>query len=154
MTWTDDRTATLKQLWAGGDTASVIALKLGEVTRNAVIGKVHRLGLPKRMSGPRKTKPPRRCLPLLAARAQSRKSRPSPFPFAAKTFARIAAAPKSQPPGLDPAPATAVTVRTLTGRTCRWPIGDPKLPDFHFCGCDKGPAPGPYCSHHAALACR
>ena len=154
MSWTDDRTETLKQLWAEGHSASAITLKLGEVTRNAVIGKVHRLGLPGRRSGPQKTKAPRRSLPCLAARAKAPKTRRSPSPSGVKTFARTPPALKCGPPALGQAPIAPVTVQTLTSRTCRWPEGDPKLPDFQFCGRDKGPAPGPYCSHHAALACR
>jgi GcrA cell cycle regulator len=57
-------------------------------------------------------------------------------------------------PELGPAPPIPVTVQTLTGLTCRWPEGDPKAPDFHFCGRRKTRVDGPYCDHHLAIAFR
>lgn len=83
--------------------ASEIAEMLGDITRNAVIGKAHRLGL----SG-----------------------RPSP---------------------IKKKPVVGATILSLTERMCKWPVGDPKHADFHFCG--KGAHPGmPYCVEHATLA--
>ena len=77
MSWTGDRVATLKKLWADGHSASTIATKLGEVTRNAVIGKVHRLGLAGRKSGARKTALPMAGFPFRAAKTRTQ----TPFIF-------------------------------------------------------------------------
>jgi GcrA cell cycle regulator len=103
MSWTDERVEQLKHLWGQGMSASEIAETLGDVTRNAVIGKAHRLGL----SG-----------------------RPSP---------------------IKKKPTRGATILNLTERMCKWPVGDPKHADFHFCG--KTAHPGmPYCAEHAAIA--
>jgi GcrA cell cycle regulator len=152
MSWTNERTDLLKTLWADGLSASAIANKLGAVTRNAVIGKVHRLGLQGRRATrsfqPRFAR--RRAAPLRSRSAIARRAeRPLPRRTSAKPRA------PGRPillPDLGPAPVFAITVATLTDRTCRYPDGDPKRGDFHFCGRDKGSASGPYCSHHAAIA--
>ena len=57
MSWTDDRVETLKRMWSEGQSASAIAKELGGVTRNAVIGKVHRLGLSNRTEEPEAAAP-------------------------------------------------------------------------------------------------
>jgi GcrA cell cycle regulator len=148
MSWTDDRVTTLKRLWAEGQSASAIAATLGEVTRNAVIGKVHRLGLAGR------TRPLRRCSTarrsLSRHRADRRRYRPPSL--AVKAVSRTRTKPVLAE--LGPAPEIPVTVQTLTDRSCRWPEGDPKLPDFHFCGRTKTGSTGPYCSPHTAIAYR
>ncbi len=148
MSWTHDRIATLKQLWADGESASAIASRLGEVTRNAVIGKVHRLGLQGRRTMSRARRTARR-----PDFSPQRRRAASPHPRAGKPL------PNATPrrpvlTKLAPAPDFAVTVASLTPAMCRWPEGDPKLPDFHFCGRGKAGAPGPYCGHHAAIAHR
>ena len=154
MSWTDDRIATLKQLWNGGHSASIIAVKLGGTTRSAVIGKVHRLGLEGRAttSSYRRPARPRSSSP---APTRSRKGR-SPSrslklrasrPFRTPPPRRLPVLPE-----LEPAPELPVTVQTLTALTCNWPVGDPKTPAFHFCGRGK-PVLKPYCAHHAAVAC-
>jgi len=135
--WSDDRVTTLKSLWRDGQSASQIARALGGVTRNAAIGKIHRLGLsgrpapsrPARTGGPR---PPR---PVAIPRRQAR-----PLP-------RAVVAPVAPPeePGL------VVTMAALGAHVCRWPIGDPKAADFSFCG---RLANGPYCPAHQGQAFR
>jgi len=140
--WTDARIETLTRLWNDGLAASVIAARLGEVTRNAVIGKVHRLGLPGRATTSRRPRVSRPRQPLPSQRSIARPPR-TPAP-AAVAFLPVPFQPEL-PLG------ELVTVRTLKASHCRWPFGDPKLPDFHFCGRRKADG-HPYCSHHAALA--
>ncbi len=153
MSWTNDRVDTLKKLWNEGESASAIAHSLGQVTRNAVIGKVHRLGLAGRANQSRRrgTARPRALFP---SRALSRKIRSEPR--ARRDWQpRSRTAPKRPPglPELGASPDRLITVQSLNERTCRWPIGDPKMHGFHFCGRDK-PEARPYCGHHAAIAFR
>jgi GcrA cell cycle regulator len=156
MSWNDERVNTLKKLWAEGHSASQIAKQLGGVTRNAVIGKVHRLGLSGRATPSRPVKRP----PRLA--------RPKPRFLADGTIAAAAAAPAAPAPSL-PVPALAIervsaikplppllvdgtpaTILTLRDTMCKWPIGDPADPKFAFCG--RKADCGPYCTEHAAVA--
>ena len=204
MSWTDERIATLKKMWEGGSTASQIADELGGVSRNAVIGKAHRLGLKSRPS-PVKANEKKKAAPA--------KPKPAPKP-AAKKAAPKPAAPKpaapaapaqpttppasrqdaspSQPmpnknsdlttivsvgpggflrqgPGdqqapIPPAPprrlvpakpspeiADKTSLLDLSDKVCRWPMGHPGEPDFHFCG--EAVNPGfPYCVEHCGRA--
>ena len=136
--------------------ASVIAQQIGEATRNAVIGKVHRLGLAGRATTSRAPSASRPAS-LFRARSPSRNIRPRPRPRrTSPPPATAAQKPKRRAalPELGPAPEIPVTVQTLTERNCRWPEGDPKLPGFHFCGRQKTESPGPYCGAHAAIAFR
>jgi GcrA cell cycle regulator len=147
MSWTAERVELLRSLWSEGRSASVIAARLGSVTRNAVIGKVHRLrlsghGTPSRRSAPSRRK-------RSAYRANARPIRKSPALPAASRPSREAALEL-----LGPAPAIPVTAATLTAELCRWPEGDPKQAGFHFCGRPKAGVPGPYCGAHAAIAYR
>jgi GcrA cell cycle regulator len=136
--WTDPRTERLKQLWADGRSASEIAALLGEVTRNAVIGKVHRLGL-----AGRATRQPRRSSPR-RDRSGRVEMRRAPARFVRPT------APLMPPPP-PPVAALMLPLRQLRADQCRYPIGDPQEEGFGFCGCKK--APGiPYCEHHADIA--
>src|SRR5215472_13150949 len=118
MGWTDERVATLKKLWLEGLSASQIAKQLGGVTRNAVIGKVHRLGL----SG--------RAAPSKPARSMFKAPRPARPATAAPSAPRRIAEPvlAAAPPIrlVDEPPGTA-TVMTLGAHMCKWPIGDPSL---------------------------
>jgi len=155
MAWTEDRVETLKKLWADGLSASQIAKQLGGVTRNAVIGKVHRLGLSGRAAPSR---PARRPAPRPAPR-------PAAKPAAAKAPA-AAAAPAKPKPVIAEVPAAPVvapqeaaklpngeyaTVLTLREGMCKWPIGDPTDTEFRFCGRHAG-AGNTYCDAHAQMA--
>jgi GcrA cell cycle regulator len=144
MNWTDDRLEELKTLWAEGHSASEIAGRLGHTTRNAVIGKVHRLGL----SGRKKTRRPRQ--PRRAAAAPKPRSRGISVSCRHRT-AIVEDTVETVLAKLGPAPETPVTVQTLTANTCRWPEGDPQIPGFHFCG-RKPASAGPYCGPHDWLA--
>jgi len=144
MGWTDERVELLKKLWQDGLSASQIAKQLGGVTRNAVIGKVHRLGLSGRAapSKPARTvfKAPRPARPVTAA------------PSAPRRIADASTAMVSAPTPVryvDETPGTA-TVLTLGAHMCKWPIGDPSLDSFTFCGRRSGD--GPYCDEHAHVA--
>ena len=152
--WTSDRTELLKKLWADGLSATQIATKIGEVTRSAVIGKVHRLGLPGRRSGtPRiRRSRPGPCIPVHSLASIDRRT-PKPVTRArpARRTPPWQARRKPALPPLEAAPEGLVTTETLTEASCRWPEGDPKLPGFHFCGRQRA-AGMPYCAHHAAIA--
>jgi GcrA cell cycle regulator len=139
--WTDARVETLTTLWRDGLSASQIASALGGVTRNAVIGKLHRLGL----SGRGKPATPGR---LRASRAPVRT--PGARVRSAAPRSAGAAAPHAPPtddPGLVP------EVAALTAHVCRWPLGDPRAADFSFCG-RAAAAGGPYCADHDRRAHR
>jgi GcrA cell cycle regulator len=149
MAWTDERVELLKKLWAEGLSASQIAGRLGSVTRNAVIGKVHRLGLSGRATTSRmKSHRPR---PRLAAKRLA-KGRFAPLGNPAFR-ALYAEAEAYQPPveELVIPMAERKSIASLDECSCRWPIGDPQMSDFYFCG--KKKVPGlPYCEFHARRA--
>jgi GcrA cell cycle regulator len=154
MPWTDDRIATLKHYWTDGLSASQIAQKLGEVTRNAVIGKVHRLGLAGRGNSSRRGTSRRASTSRPTQRTPARRYRQrSARPVSKKQLPPVL---DRSPilPELGPPPCTPVTVPRLTPFVCRWPEGDPKSSDFHFCGRIKTKEAIPYCDHHAAIAFR
>ncbi len=178
MSWTDERVEILKKMWGEGQSASQIAKELGGVTRNAVIGKVHRLGLSNRATGGAKT---------AAKEKPAAKAAPKAAP-AKKAAAKKAAAPAATP---EPAPKPVVPIRKpivpagqplppqpsaneispealasvrevekgakklnlmeLTERTCKWPIGDPATEEFWFCGLPAQQGK-PYCEAHVGVA--
>ena len=140
--WTDTRTERLKVLWADGRSASEIADLLGEVTRNAVIGKVHRLGLPGRKTTSRQPVP-RRTSPRRGKSGRVERRQPP------ARFVRPASPMPPAPP--PPVAALMLPLRQLRDDQCRWPAGDPREAGFGFCGCQKA-AGVPYCAHHAAIA--
>ena len=208
MSWTDERIATLKKMWEGGSTASQIAEELGGVSRNAVIGKAHRLGLKSRPS-PVKANEKKKAAKKAAAKSPAKKATETAAKPASKPAAKPAAkaekpaasaeakptttpATPSQPmpnptsdlpkivsvgpggflrqgPGdqqapIPPAPprrlvpakpspdiADKTSLLDLSDKVCRWPMGHPGEPDFHFCG--KPVNPGfPYCVEHCGRA--
>ncbi len=158
MSWTDERVELLKKLWADGLSASQIASELGGVTRNAVIGKVHRLGLSGRTKATRPAAPRVR-----KARRPSMPPRPSTRVIGntalkvnvvaeqqveAEVVPMRVLAPAEEP--FIPVEERA-TILQLNESTCKWPIGDPGSDDFYFCG--RKSAPGmPYCEHHCGIA--
>lgn len=163
LSWTDERVELLKKLWAEGLSASQIAGRLGAgVTRNAVIGKVHRLNLSGRVQQQRAAQPRtqrKQREPSLAPRAGgSTPSLPTAGSTALKPMLRAevqlrpAALPEPQPLRLVDLPKDGrVTILHLSDKTCKWPIGDPGSEEFCFCG--HGPRDGsPYCEYHARLA--
>jgi len=140
MGWTDERVELLKKLWLDGLSASQIAKQLGGVTRNAVIGKVHRLGL----SG--------RAAPSQPTRTTFKAPRPA-RPVAPSAPRRVEAAHQPVQPRpivYDESPGSA-TVLTLGAHMCKWPIGDPSADSFTFCG-KVSENDGPYCVAHARVA--
>jgi GcrA cell cycle regulator len=151
MSWNDERVESLKKLWAEGLSASQIASRIGGVTRNAVIGKVHRLGLSGRAPTSRTaTARPR---PRIAAQRRPVKPR----------FANVGAVAIRQPYQLEAEPyvstyeemdiplAERKTLLDLVEASCRWPIGDPQHAEFHFCNHSKVTGL-PYCEFHARRA--
>jgi GcrA cell cycle regulator len=162
MPWTDERVELLKKLWGDGLSASQIAARLGSgVTRNAVIGKVHRLNLSGRVTQPRTSQPraPRKTRePSHPGRPVSGPSMPTAGATALKAFARPEATPRPvalpepQPLRLIDLPKDGrITILHLSDKTCKWPIGDPGTEEFCFCG--HNPRDGsPYCEYHARLA--
>jgi GcrA cell cycle regulator len=147
MAWTDERVEELKKLWSEGLSASQIAKQLGGVTRNAVIGKVHRLGLSGRATpsrpARRTVKPSRPRTPAATTAPARAVARPAPS-------ATPAAAPAPVEPAVLPSGEFA-TVLTLRESMCKWPIGDPSQSEFRFCGrkADTGQA---YCHAHSDMA--
>jgi GcrA cell cycle regulator len=159
-TWTDDRIETLKALWTDGEsTASQIAAKIGGISRNAVIGKAHRLGLagdrPSSTKGmkinyPAERASARRVIDPLAAARRAEKQRQL---SAARE--REAARIEAERIGPDtPLPESRmIQIAELSHTVCHWPLGDPREPGFAFCGADIGSGKT-YCPGHAALAYR
>lgn len=163
MSWTDERIETLRRLWEKGLTASQIAEKLGDVSRNAVIGKAHRLGLKSRPSpvkadapegspaaeAEKKAAPPKKVAPAkaepIAVADVAPADPPAPKPAPKPVLREAQPAPRMRAPG------EKVTLLDLNERICKWPIGHPDEEDFHFCG--KPVNPGfPYCTAHCAEA--
>ena len=189
MAWTDERIDELKAMWEKGMTASQIAETLGGVSRNAVIGKAHRLGLQARPSPVKPnevedvvTPPPAPVAPLRPApRAAASPGPmivppPSPFPPAipsGPTGAQLRSigpggflrqGPGDQAPPATPAPprrlvparpspeiAGKTSLLELSDKICKWPMGHPGEPDFHFCGDEVNPG-FPYCVQHCGQA--
>ncbi len=167
--WTDERVELLKKLWGEGLSASQIANELpGDITRNGVIGKVHRLGLSGRVKitsqprapRPKAAKPPRN-MPSLDFRS------PATIATGITAIARESIAQEAEEspvPAADVTPDVATTPEVvvalsphgcsiigLTEKSCRWPVGEPGTESFHFCG-DTAGTGLPYCGHHARIA--
>lgn len=139
MDWNEERTATLRKLWLEGMSASQVARQLGGVSRSAVIGKVHRLGITVREVPARQ-----RAAMRTAVRAQPR----------ARVVRDAAAAQRPALRLLEIAEmAPTASILGLEIHSCRWPIGNPGLHDFGFCGREKT-ARGSYCDDHARGAFR
>jgi GcrA cell cycle regulator len=140
--WTEERVGALKKLWLEGQSASQIAKQLGGgVTRNAVIGKVHRLGLSGRAAPSQPARAPRTPRPRA----------PIAQPSAPRRIEAVQPRPMTPvaPPPAPELPGTA-TVMTLGAHMCKWPIGDPTSREFSFCG--RRASEGVYCVEHARVA--
>src|SRR6201987_1927624 len=124
LTWSDDRVEQLKKLWEAGLSASQIAAELGNVTRNAVIGKVHRLGVSRPVS-----------------RGNTALAHFFEVEIEADPIAFDNVVPMSQ----------RLSLLELSEATCHWPIGDPSSSEFFFCG-GKALACLPYCAHPSRIA--
>jgi GcrA cell cycle regulator len=150
--WIIDRVEQLKKLWADGLSASQIAAALGGISRNSVIGKVHRLGLagrPKRPAGtmPRRRKPRSQGTTMRIVRPAIR----GDTAFAARHACERQFEPEPELiENVIPIGQRCSTLELGEGK-CRWPIGDPGTPDFFFCG-GKTIEGLPYCGYHARIA--
>ncbi len=154
--WTEERVESLKKLWQDGLSASQIAGELGGITRNAVIGKVHRLGLSGRAKAP-SSAAPRQRKPRAPAQYAPRAARPAMrgnTALATQAYAYLdyEAEAQQEPITDNVIPmGQRCTILELTEATCRWPIGDPGSTEFYFCG-GKTVAAHPYCAHHCRMA--
>jgi GcrA cell cycle regulator len=161
MNWTDERVELLKKLWADGLSASQIAAQLGGVSRNAVIGKVHRLKLSSRgratASPARQKKTQQASSSVKSASRAATVSRSMTTSIGATALqAQFDAEPVARQM-LRPVENVVVPISRrlmliqLNERTCKWPNGDPLSEDFHFCGNDSAET-GPYCNYHSRIA--
>jgi len=175
MSWTDEKVELLRQLWLDGRSASQISAALGQgLTRNAVIGKVHRLGLAGRAkssssaapgsSGLPRAAPPRRMSPRAASSGGGAVSSGSGgggissghvvhgnTVMAMMHDTAVEAQPARVKEDVVVPMSLRVTIVELKEAMCRWPLGDPTSAEFRYCG---SPAPGvaPYCTYHGKLA--
>lgn len=143
MSWTDDRVELLRKLWGEGHTAAEIAKKLGNVTRNAVIGKAHRLKLPSRVS------------PIQSNKAKKVKAANTNIKVVKPVDTKEKKTRETKlPPTVsahDKPTGPLIPLNELKAGGCRWPSGDPRHDDFGFCG-EKSMTGLPYCMDHAQLA--
>jgi GcrA cell cycle regulator len=159
MSWTDERVEQLRQHWMEGKSASQIASLLGNgLTRNAVIGKVHRLGLAGRTnSSSNGGSHPRQP----SQHGAHRPPAPRPAPVVARVVRGATALAIASQPLAEAEPhqnfesvvlpmSLRVTIVELKEAMCRWPLGDPSSSDFRYCGSPT--SSGPYCAHHCGLA--
>ena len=148
MSWTDERVTMLRQLWGEGKTAAEIAKILGGVTRNAVIGKAHRLKLSGRVSPIQQNTRPETV--ISRNRLSHSSSPPSSDARPQRALARELAAPMI-PRVEEYIPGKGVNLIDLRERMCRWPLGDPQDENFRFWGCESHPEL-PYCDYHVKVA--
>jgi GcrA cell cycle regulator len=136
MSWTSEKVEKLKELWSKGHTASQIAEMLGETTRNAVIGKAHRLDLEARAPSKQSSVP------------KSKDNRQIK-----RTIAPTSRKAKFQSILLDKnfEPENPKSLENLTESTCKWPVGHPNEEKFYFCG-RKPEVEFPYCKLHVLYA--
>lgn len=149
MSWTEDRVSLLTKLWGEGHTAAEIAKQLGGVTRNAVIGKAHRLKLSNRVSPIQQNK-------KVSPKTAANKNEKSPKVVEKAKAPRVKKAVST--PAAPVLPEEPIEQRDdlyslmeLKPRMCRWPCGDPKEEGFGFCG-HNAMAGLPYCPEHAKMA--
>ncbi len=161
MSWTDDRVELLRKLWGEGRTAAEIANELGGVTRNAVIGKAHRLKLSGRSSPIQKSTKKRAANSNATKLKAVEKKAPVAAVKAVKVEPEAAAPVAVEKAGMSIAAMDEISEKDknkkripladLGAGQCRWPLGDPRDKAFGFCGC-KAQAGSVYCAEHAAIA--
>ncbi len=149
MDWTSEAIDTLRGLWAEGHSTAEIGRRMG-VSKNAVVGKAHRLNLPARPS------PIRRDLDGQGARPAVAQPRRAPAPRQLPPMRRLEQSPPpvQVAPPIQMAPPPPVVVRSfprVSSRSCCWPLGEPGTSEFRFCGGDALPGK-PYCPGHASVA--
>ena len=137
MSWTNEKVEKLKELWSKGHTASQIAEKLGDTTRNAVIGKAHRLNLEARASSKHSSSSKTKDHKQIIKRSTAPLTRKAKFQSILLDKNFEAENPKS--------------LEELTEDTCKWPIGHPNEEKFYFCG-RKPEGEFPYCKLHVLYA--
>lgn len=146
--WSAGAIATLIEMWKDGKSASQIAASLGHgLTRSAVIGKVHHLRISGGAVAPRAPMRPRAAKPAAAPKAKAQPGVARAAPSMPKMRKALLAPLPISIPALPK--GGRLTVMYLSDKICRWPIGDPKSPDFCFCGHTPREG-GPYCEFHAA----
>jgi len=158
MSWTEQKIQMLKDMWGHGYSASEIAKRLGGLTRNAVIGKAHRLKLSSRPSPIRREdeagnpiNAAETVMPLIKSVSKKR-AMLRPLPPVAMPSTVKPSTGKDAFRSIDDLKRTEGIAVTKAGeRHCRWPIGDPRSPDFRFCGCSAYEGL-PYCIDHARMA--
>ncbi len=167
MSWTSERVELLTKLWIEGKSASDIANELGNVTRNAVIGKVHRLGLKGRVAkeATKTEKPVKKKVPPKPKKVEAKvKAKENNVEQETELPDQTPDEPAIEIAINDEIPLEAreqaaqvekeskrLTLMQLTERTCKWPIGDPATDEFWFCG-HSAVAGKPYCEAHVELA--
>jgi GcrA cell cycle regulator len=152
MTWTEERVELLKKLWADGLSASQIAAELGGITRNAVIGKVHRLGLSGRAKAPSSSAPRQRKARTVSHGFRTPRSRGNTaLAHLNAPFYDLDLEPEAEPIENIIPIGQRCSLLELTEATCRWPIGDPGRSDFFFCG-GRPVNSLPYCGYHSRIA--
>ncbi len=157
MEWSDEIIERLRALWAEGLSTAEIGRRMG-ISKNAVVGKAHRLNLPARPSPIRRGAEAGRSRPLVR-----RVTGPTLPPLATATLPPVAAAPtiaptpEARPVAAKPTPmpplrpVTRTAVRGVRFNPCCWPLGEPGTAGFRFC--DEASLTGkPYCAEHAQIA--
>lgn len=167
MAWTDEMVEDLKKMWKEGLTTGEIGKRLN-VSKNSIVGKVHRLGLSGRPSPiKKKDEEPKapKAKPAKAAPAETKAAEKKSAAPLKETFEQRPAAPAPEPKAkaasFHPMPAKNpvhkgghhhnLSLTELDNHTCRWPVGDPKDAGFHFCG-KKVRLGQTYCEEHSAIA--
>jgi len=172
MAWTQERINLLVELWMSGKSASTVAKEIGNISRNAVIGKVHRLGIASRINLKKIYRPKPKKVPS----SETDQVIPDEIMFDISSFLLPDSDPDPDPDAelirIKPArkmslsrsyskrmallsdPASSVkklSLLELNKKSCRWPSGDPGTFEFSFCGanCESN---GPYCDHHSKIA--
>lgn len=141
MAWTDEMVEGLKKMWKQGLTTNEIAKNLG-VSKNSIVGKVHRLNLTARPS------------PIKKKEDESAADKTEAAKPEAKNIKKITINPveiKAPAPEKAPGGGTCLKLTELDNHTCRWPVGDPRDDNFCFCG-KKVRGGQTYCEEHAAIA--